>query len=490
MNIKKLYKKPFFSVLRDLALKTNIHFYLVGGCIRDYLLKRPCNDYDFAVKGDAIAFAQQVSNVLKGSFVLLDKEKGSARVVLKLKKQLINLDFNNLKAENIHADLRMRDFTINAIAINLTANDIEFIDPTNGLKDIEAKCIRIISETTFKDDPLRMLRAVRLSSELRFELEKETWEAITKLKGLISNVSVERITNEIYLTLAAKDSSHFIAQLDKSGLLEQIIPEIIPLKGLNQDTYHHLPVWEHSLATLGQLEGIVSSLDRLFPQWHTRIKRYLNQHISGGHTRLVNLKFSCLLHDIGKSGTMTQEPSGRIKFIEHEVLGAKISPKIANRLKLSTKEKMMMELVVKSHMRPGHLVQAPILTNKALHRFFRDLDKEGVSTLLLSLADRYATIGPKVPPENLHRHYQTVSLIIDKFYSPTPTITPPKILKGGEIMEYFGLKSGPIIGKLLKEIEEAYVDKKITNKKEALEFIAGLLKDNCNSSAPLCFSHE
>ncbi|MDI6735744.1 MAG: HD domain-containing protein [bacterium] len=476
MNTEKLYKKPFFPLLRDLALKTNIQLYLVGGCIRDYLLKRPCNDYDFAIKGDAIAFAQQVSMVMGGSFVLLDEAKVSARVVLKSKKQLINLDFNNLKAEDILADLKRRDFTINAIALDLIAKDTEFIDPLNGLKDIKAGFIRVISNSIFQDDPLRMLRAIRLSSELGFEIEKGSWEAIVRLKGLISDVSVERVTNEIYLTLAAKNSNHFITQLDKAGLLEEIIPEIISLKGLEQDTYHHLPVWEHSLSTLTQLEGIVSNLDRLFPPWHLRIKRYLNQPIGGNHIRLDNLKISCLLHDIGKSGTMTQEPSGRIRFIEHELLGAKIASKIAKRLKLSTKEKKMIELVVKSHMRPGHLVQIPILTDKVLHKFFRDLDEEVISTLLLSLADRYATIGPKVPPENLHKHYQTISLIIDRFYSPTPTIIPPKILKGGEIMKHFGLESGPIIGKLLSAIEEAFVDKKITNKKEALKFIADLLE--------------
>ncbi len=475
MNIENLYKKPFFTGLRDLALKTNSQLYLVGGCIRDYLLRRPCNDYDFAIKGDAIAFAQQVSMVLGGSFVLLDEAKGSARVVLKLKKQLINLDFNNLKAKDIFADLSMRDFTINAIAIDLIAKDTEFIDSLNGLKDIKAKVIRVISNSTFHDDPLRMLRAIRLSSELGFKIEKGSWETIVKLKGLISNVSVERVTNEIYLTLAAKNSNYFITQLDKTGLLEEIIPEIIPLKGLKQDTYHHLPVWEHSLATLTQLEGIVSNLDKLFPQWHSRIKRYLNQPLCGNHTRLTNLKIICLLHDIGKSGTMTQEPSGRIRFIEHEILGAKIASKIARRLKLGTKEKKMLELVVKNHMRPGHLVQTPILTDRALHKFFRDLGEEVVSSLLLSLADRYATIGPKVPPENLHKHYQIISLIIDRFYSPTPTIIPPKVLKGGELMEHFGLKSGPMIGKLLRELEEAFVDKKITNKKEALKFIANLL---------------
>lgn len=466
-----LYKKPFFPILRDLALKTNIHLYLVGGCIRDYLLNRPCNDYDFAILGDAIAFAQQVSMMSGGSFVPLDEEKGSARVVLKLKKQLINLDFNNLKAEDIQSDLRMRDFTINAIAIDLTAKDIEFIDPMKGLKDIEAKCIRVISNNTFEDDPLRMLRAIRLSSELRFEIEKGTWEAIVRLKGLITEVSVERVTNEIYLTLAAKDSNHFISQLDKSGLLEQIIPEIIPLKGLNQDVYHHLPVWEHSLATLTQLEGIVSNLDKLFPQWQTKIRRYLNRHISGNHTRLDNLKISCLFHDIGKSETMIQEPSGRIRFTGHEIPGAKIASKIADRLKLGNKEKKMLILIVRNHMRPGNLVQTPILTDKALHRFFRDLGEDGVGTLLLSLADRYAILGPKIPPENLHKHYEIVSLIIDKFYSPTPTIIPPKLLKGSEIMEHFGIASGPLIGKLLKEVEDAFVEKKITNKREALELI-------------------
>jgi len=477
-GIRNYIKKFPISIIRDLTIKMHIPLYLVGGCIRDYLLKRKCNDYDFAIQGDALGFAQQVSTVLKGTFVLLEQKRGSARVVCQYKNQPINLDFNTFKAKDIYTDLKRRDFTLNSIAIDLTSPNIEFIDPNNGLKDIEAKFIRIISNKAFKDDPLRMLRAVRLSSELEFAIEKDTWTAIVKLKELISKVSIERVTNEIYLILRAKNSSVFIEQLEKLGLLEQIIPEIIPLKALNQDDYHHLAVGEHSLATLSQLEGIVSNLKRLFPKWHNKIRKYLTQPITLEHNRLVILKFIALLHDIGKFATMTQEPSGRIRFIEHEVVGAKISSKIASRLKLSTKEKKMMALIIHNHMRPGHLVQLPTLTNKAIHRLFRDLDQEGVSTLLLALADRYATLGPKVFPQDLHRHYQIISFIIDKFYSPTPTIIPPKVVKGNEIMEHFGLKSGPIIGKLLREVEEAFVDKRVKNKEEALEYIATLLNNS------------
>ncbi len=474
-KIKRYIKKPPFSILRDLALKMNIQIYLVGGCIRDYLLEYLCNDYDFAIKGDALLFAQQVSQMVGGTFVLLEEKRGMARVICQSKNQTINLDINNLKGKDIYADIKMRDFTINAIAINLSSKNIEFIDPKNGLKDIDAKLIRIISDKAFQDDPLRMLRAVRLSSELGFEIEKGTWESIGKFKRLIGQVSPERVINEIYLILAAKNSSFFITQLDKSGLFEQIIPEIIPLKEVKQGGYHHLPVWEHSLATLTQLEGIVSNLNNLFPKWHIKIRKYLNQPISGEHTRLVSLKFISLLHDIGKFGTMKQESSGKIRFIDHEVLGAEISLKIANRLKLSNKEKIMIALIIKNHLRPGYLVQVPTLTNKALHKFFRDLIQEGISTLLLSLADRYATLGLKVSPEDIHRHYQIISFIIDRFYSHIPTIIPPKIIRGEEIMEHFGLKSGPIIGELLKAVEEAFVDEKVKNKKDALKFIAPLL---------------
>lgn len=479
MNIEEIrgyIKKPPFSILIDLSLKTNVQIYLSGGCIRDYLLRRKCNDYDFAIKGDALSFAQQVAKILKGTFVLLEEERGTARVVYKSNQKIINLDFNNLKAKDIYTDLKRRDFTINAIALHLSFDEIEFIDPNNGLKDIEAKLIRIISDKAFKEDPLRMLRAVRLASELNFTIEKSTLEAIVKLNGLISQTSPERVTNEIYLILSAKNSSFFITLLDNLGLFEQIIPEISFLKRVKQDGYHHLSVWEHSLATLTQLEGIVSNLKRLFPKWAGEIKRYLDQPISGDHTRCVNLKFISLLHDIGKFGTMKQESSGRIRFIDHEVLGAEISSKIASRLKLSSKEEKMIGLVIRNHMRPGYLVEVPTITNKALHRFFRDMGQEGVSSLLLSLADRYATLGAKTLPKTLHRHYQIISFIIGKFYSPNPTIIPPKIVKGREIMEHFGLKSGPIIGKLLKEVEEALVDKRIKNKEEALKYIATLLK--------------
>ncbi|MEW6609014.1 MAG: HD domain-containing protein [bacterium] len=477
MNIDKIkICNPPLSIIKDLSIKMNLPLYLVGGYIRDFLVNRESNDYDFAIKGDALFFAKKVAEVLGGTFILLEEERGTARVVCKSKNQTLNLDFNNFKGENISEDLRMRDFTINALAIDLTSANIELIDKNNGVQDLQEKIIRIISPDTFQDDPLRMLRAVRLCCELGFEIEKDTCSTIVKSKGLISNVSAERITNEIYLILSSKNSSFFITHFDKLGLFEEIIPEIIPLKEIKQNGYHHLSVFEHSIATLTQLEGIVSSLKRLFPGWHNEIRKYLNEPITKEHNRLVNLKLISLLHDIGKYGTMTQEISGKIRFIGHEILGAKISSKIASRLKLGTKEKKMIGLIIRNHMRPGYLIQAPTLTNRALHRFFRDMGQEGISSLLLTLADRYATIGQKVSPEDLHKYYQTINNIIDKFYSPSPTIMPPKILKGNEIMEHFGLPSGPLIGKLLREVEEAFVDKKIKNKQEALAFLASSLK--------------
>lgn len=321
-----------------------------------------------------------------------------------------------------------------------------------------------------------MLRAVRLSAELGFEIESLTKEAIIKSASLISQASPERLANEIYLILAFPDSATYIDQLEKLRLLEQIFPEIIPLKNLNQQGYHHLSGWEHTLMALKELEKITAHLQDFFPRWHDQINEYLQEIIAANHTRMANLKLATLLHDLGKPGTkQIKGITGKVTFYSHDQVGAQLAGQIGHRLRLSHKEIGLLKVIIGGHMRPGFLVEAEVITERALYRFFRDLGNEGVATLILSLADRYAALSGKVSQKTLNHHYQDISFILDNFYQPSHRIIPPRILKGDEIMERFSLKPGQRIGQLLSMVEAALVDGRITNKEEALDFLNEVL---------------
>lgn len=496
-RIKNCLKSTLFSTIKALSKSKGINLYLVGGTVRDIFLGRESKDYDFALSNDVLFFAKYISVYLKGSFVLLDKAIPCVRVVCKIQTgrksqgnstgvltvndltEEINLDFSRFHygGNTIEEDIAGRDFTINAIAINLGTDEPEIIDPFNGLEDLKKKVIRIIHNQTFKDDPLRMLRAVRLSSELCFSIEDTTQKAILKSADLINQVSKERIISELYLTLKSSNSATYIDQLERLTLLEKIVPEIIPLKNLKQQGFHHLSGWEHTLTTLMELENIIANLERFFPKWHKRISEYLEEVISAEHTRLVTLKLAAILHDIGKPITKQIDiVTGKATFYCHDKVGAQLSAQIGYRLRLSNKEIDLLKIIVSSHMRPGFLVDAEVITDRALYRLFKDLGDAAVATLILSLSDRYAALGENVTSETLQHHYQDIIFILDKFYNPTPKIFPKKLLNGNEIMDRFSLGQDKRIGQLLAMVEDAFVQGEIHNKKDALRFVENILK--------------
>lgn len=496
-RIKNCLKSNLFSIIKALSKSKGINLYLVGGTVRDILLDRESKDYDFTLSNDVLSFAKYISVHLKGSLVFLDKALPCVRIVCKIQTVLkpqvkstdiltvndladvINLDFSRFRYDGntIEEDIAGRDFTINSIAINLGTDEPEIIDPFNGLEDLKKMVIRVIHNQAFKDDPLRMLRAVRLSSELCFLIEDNTQKAILKSADLINQVSKERIISELYLILKSPNSATYIDQLERLTLLEKIVPEIIPLKNLKQQGFHHLSGWEHTLFTLMELENIIANLERFFPKWHKKISKYLEEIISEEHTRLVNLKLAAILHDIGKPITKRIDIiTGKATFYCHDKVGAELAAQMGHRLRLSNKEIDLLKMIVSSHMRPGFLVDAEVITDIALYRLFKDLGDAAVATLILSLSDRYAALGENVTSETLQHYYQDIIFILDKFYNPTPKIFPPKLLNGNEIMERFSLGQDKRIGQLLAMVEDAFVQGKIHDKKDALRFVEDTLK--------------
>ncbi|MEK6574842.1 MAG: hypothetical protein AABZ58_11105, partial [Chloroflexota bacterium] len=242
------------------ALPDPSRVWLVGGSVRDALLNRPVHDLDFAVAGDGLAIARTVASKLGAAFFPLDESRGTGRVVAIEDDQRFFLDFASLRGDDLNADLAARDFTVNAIAVSLGG---QLFDPMGGQADLKAKVLRTCSPASINDDPVRALRAVRLAAQLGFRIERGTREAAREAASRIASVSAERVRDEFMKMLEEQKPAASLRALDALGLLGRVVPETSALKGVTQSAPHVFDVWQHTLAVVNHLEGVLSVLGRV-----------------------------------------------------------------------------------------------------------------------------------------------------------------------------------------------------------------------------------
>ena len=477
-SANKILKKLF-----PLSSKENT-LYIVGGFIRDSVLNRNTSDIDIAVKGDTVRTARKFSKICGGNFVLLDNKEMIYRVIVKTGKASFSVDFSAMRGNKIEDDLLLRDFTINSMAIKLDNENISFkpkkiIDPCGGLLDIRKKTLRTTSGSIFRNDPLRLMRAFRMAATLNFKIEKSTCGLIKKNVSLISsNTSRERISTELFKILEVESSSQWFSVMHDIGLLRKIMPKTALMEISKENYYHEGGLWEHSIKTLDSIEKLANNLKIYFPAAVSRLIDHLNEMVSARANRLMLLKLSAILHDIGKPVT-ARKTGGKISFHGHEAAGAKISVKILEELRLSNKEIRIIEKEIKHHMRPANLSSSNMLTNKAIYRYFRDLSEEGIEVLLLSLADRYSYgcvhtfISEK--KSTLEKQKIFTEMLFASYFFNKNRIIPVNILNGDDIMSIFNIREGPEIGIMLEKLKEAQSVGKVNSKKEAVEFLGNYI---------------
>lgn len=461
----------------DFVKKRGIKLYLVGGILRDLILKREKEnlDFDFAIKSGAISFGKRLAKELRCGFVILDKEHGSCRLVKKYEGQFYTFDFTDFRGKSLEEDLRHRDFTINAIALKLeeTLKDADLskilIDPYEGKGDIKKKIIKVVNTGAFAEDPLRILRAFSFSAILNFNIDKNTLRLAKLKKNKLISVSGERIRDEIFKVLATDRAHDYFLALDKLKILDIIFPEIKKMRRIGQGPYHHLDVWQHTLETIRQLELIFKGTK------NEEITEYLNTDICSQRRRKALLKFGAFLHDLGKPKTLRRE-KGRTTFHGHERVGLRIAEDIAKRLKLSNDEIYSLHKMVLWHLRPGYLADTDSPTPRAKFRYFRDAGPEALSILLLSLADQRSTKGPLFTFKVRKLHENVVARLIKEYLKKGKEKTQKRLLNGNDIMKEFKLEPSPLIGKILSELEELQAIGKVKNKQEALKAAAKFVK--------------
>jgi len=470
--------------VRDFLIQENVNSYLVGGYVRDALLGRPTRDIDIAVDTAALPVARKVAAALKAKYVPLDEVNEIARVVF-LDDQVSgarwHVDFSTIRA-CIEDNLSHRDFTINAMSVNLRdledGLDAHLIDPLRGKRDLEKRLIKAASKTTFQDDPARLLRAVRMAAEYGFTIEKHTEALIRTHSQLISQVAAERVREELCRLLSTENAARYLYYLDQLGLLTTIIPELDLTKGVEQPIEHHWDVFDHSIETVAAFERIIqhSSSGREDPILShlphiPGMHQHFEEEVASGATRSVLGKIAALLHDIAKPQTKSVEASGRARFLGHTKEGAVMAGHILQRLRFSTKAAKIVQSMVESHLRLWQMGGDGRPTKRAIYRFFRDRSDVSIDIIILTLADFLAAQGPDLVPHEWKRHCEMMQYIWSEHEKEEARVVPEKLVDGHDLIKIFGLEPGPRLGQLLEMVHETHGIGEVTTREEALALV-------------------
>ena len=467
--------------------------HIVGGMVRDRLLGRETDgDIDLAVKGDAVALGRELADELGGSLAPLSVPRGMMRVALPVddgefgsESSAAIIDLSGY-AEDIESDLARRDFTINAMGMPLRewlADDFgeALLDPCGGRKDLFRKAIRAINTDVFEDDPGRLLRAVRLSGEMKMRIEPDTVRLLISNAELVKRVSPDRVRDEFLKILAPMGARARIEALDQLGMLQHIVPELMAAKGVDQPRMHYWDVWGHSLHTVQAAEGVTgghqnSPVFSCVP-WTPESEAYFAEVVSDGHTRRTMLKLAALFHDIAKPQTKTLEPDGRTRFFGHSEQGAEVAERRLTELRLSNRGVGMVSDMVLHHLRPtGMSNDGEWPTDRAIYRYFRDTGEVAMDTLYLCLADYLGAKGPELSHPEWLEHAKMVFHVLETGTREPVAPNTARLVSGHDLMSRFQLQPGPHIGSLLEVIEEARAAGEVKTQEQALELAAATIE--------------
>ena len=365
------------------------------------------------------------------------------------------------------------------------------IDPHGGRGDLMRKTLRALHPGVFKDDPGRLLRAVRLAGELGLRMEPDTVRLLLSNSHLLPQVAPDRVREEFLRLLALNGAMGRIQTLDYLGMLQYIVPELMEAKGVDQPRAHYWDVWGHSLHTVEAAEGVTgghqnSPVFSCVP-WTPESEAYFAEVVSDGHTRRTILKLAALFHDIAKPRTKTLEPDGRTRFFGHSEKGAVMAEERLRSLRLSSRGVSMVSRMVEHHLRPAGMSPASDgdrgewPTNRAIYRYFRDVGDVALDTLYLCLADYLGAKGPELAHPEWLNHARMISHVLDTGSQEPVCAATPRLVNGHDLMSRFGLPSGPHIGTLLATIEEARAAGEIETQEQALELAAVILNNRESS---------
>jgi poly(A) polymerase len=392
--------------------------------------------------------------------------------------------------EDLAADLARRDFTVDALASTVGEDGAlaPVLDTSSGLEDLDAGVVRMVSAANLAEDPLRLLRAVRIATELRFEIDAKTADAVRELAPRLSGTAGERQRDEVVRIFSDTQAAQGARMADSLGLLDVLLPELAPARGVEQPPKHHYyDVFEHSLQALAALDEMLHEVETttsrswLGPDFRDVIAgfdyaSYLDERC-GGVRRLVLLKLATLLHDVAKPETKAVHTDGRIRFLGHAEQGAVKARAICERLRFGNRETRFVTTLIEEHLRPTMLAQpGQPPSRRALYRFTRDLGEAAPACLILSLADAAAARGPLLQPERWRGHVAYCRYVLYEAgrIDSTAESTRQRLVNGNDLMSELGMQPGPALGQLLSHLDEAQAVGEIETREAAIEYARSL----------------
>jgi poly(A) polymerase len=453
------------SVALDTAREVlaDVRAWVVGGALRDRFLGRATDDIDLVVDGDVEAAARALARGRGTAFALSDAF-GAWRVVPH--GRAWQADLTPLRGGSIDADLRLRDFTLNAMAEPLSGG--ELIDPLGGASDAERRVLRMASAQAFADDPLRSLRLARMACELDLAPTHATVAAAAAHAHSLPAVSAERVFAELKRIVASPDPRRGVTLMDDLGLTAVVLPELEALRGVEQNPYHHLDVYDHSLAVLDETIALEAEpAASLGPESAQAVADLLAEPLADELTRGAALRFGALLHDAGKPATRGLRPDGRVTFIGHDVVGADLAHEVLGRLRASEKLRAHVADLARHHLRLGFLVHEAPLSRRSVYRYLATCGAVAVDVTLLSVADRLATKGRDADAA-IARHLDLARDVLREALRWRTVGPPQPLLAGDELARELGIAPGPEIGRLLAALAEAQFAGEVRTREEAL----------------------
>ncbi|MCC7162891.1 MAG: HD domain-containing protein [Anaerolineae bacterium] len=464
--------EPLRAFLKPRSLQT----YLVGGAVRDTLLARETHDLDLTVQGSASALARAFADDIGASYFLMDEFFDVARVILDTDGEREIVDFARLRGETIERDLATRDFTINAMAVDIATwgGGLEgVIDPYRGLDDVQHRRVRAVTQDVFKQDAVRLMRAARLEAELDFVLDTETEGWVRRDAARLEGAPMERVRDEFVKLIAAPNLLRHLNRLENLDLMGRVLPEVNAMRGVTQSPPHIYDVFEHTLhaAAAAQEMEKAGYLNLAQGAFGTQLRHHFAQPTAGGRKRSELLRLALLLHDSGKPATRSVDEDGRIRFLGHEMVGQSLLETAFRRLKLSNEEIALGKLIVQNHMRPL-LLAAGGLSDRVIYRFFRDTGEAGVDVLVHAWCDQAATYAPGMVSDEQNALHAVLARLLDRYYhARDKVVLPPALVTGADVLEILQLDPGPRVGAALEAVREAQAMGEIVSREEAIEFL-------------------
>jgi putative nucleotidyltransferase with HDIG domain len=451
--------------------------WLVGGTLRDQLLGRPTLDYDIALDGQPKTVARRLARAASGHAFELSEGFGTWRVVAR--DRTWQVDLLPLAGPTIEADLAHRDLTVNAIARDVHGGDL--IDPFGGLRDLQNGRLRMVSPSAFTEDPLRVVRLARLATELDFAVDPDTARTAVLNASRLAAVAPERVFAELKRIVGSERAVEGVRLLDELAIAPVVLPELSALHGVEQSRFHHLDVYEHTLAVLGETIKLERDPERSLGAHATAVSEFLSRPFANELTRWRALRLGALLHDIAKPQTRDVTAEGRVTFIGHDAAGGQTAGAVLAHLRASERLTEHVAALARNHLRLGFLVHEMPLSRRTIYRYLRACDPVQVDVTVLSVADRLATRGDRAT-EAIAMHLELADQMLGEALAWIADPPRPP-LRGDELARRLQLRPGPELGRILAELEEASFAHEIGSPEDAVERARQLLAEGSVGSS-------